>query len=101
MKISKLFNLTFLSLYVGLTSYVTSPSWYSKWRLEQDAFLCGPYTNLHGFNFKNKDIDGNGLLESIVISKNENGEKVYQNVVKHKYGFTLSEPKLYSSLFKN
>jgi hypothetical protein len=73
-------------------------------RLEPDAIYCGYRNNVIGFpdwginlpKLKNKDVDGNGRYESILLYKDSTGRKMYQEVTKTEQGgLRLGEPKDY------
>lgn len=88
----------FGSTYLGLTIYDNR----IQENLEPCAISCGLKNNLIGFpdwkgtlpKIKNKDLDGNGKYESVIVYVKD-GKKFYQEIRKTNEGLMLTEPRPY------
>ena len=93
-KILKAIPITLAVGTIGLCTGLIIHSEHMRKNLEPNAIYCGLNNNTVGFpdwginnpKMKNTDIDGNGKYESILLYKNKEGKKVYQEIRKKENG---------------
>lgn len=87
---------------IGTWGFAFGKTQYIKNHLEKDAIVCSTMANVtfvRGVNLpltRNKDIDNDGLYESVLFYKNADGRIMYQEISKNSNRtLVLSAPNFY------